>query len=258
MLTAVAVEQGNVVTEGLNAWFDFGNTQCYNPTQGTGSITAGTLFNNLAPGQSAISGTINGAVNWSTAFGGCMNLTNANTSTLQYTAGLSASFTTQVIVTPGTDASPNNNWVADKGGWPGFRPATNGFVWAQANGGTQTGNFLIAVLWAGASAATLPSNTAQPLSGWDIYTRFPSVYTFATNGTNSHNTYTNNILKATDTTTRTRGNSAVGTIYLNFDPAVGDRHGIGRIVAYLHYNRQLSDAEIYQNVQFYLNRVGTR
>jgi hypothetical protein len=256
MLTAVSVAQGNVVTEGLNAWFDFGNTECFNPTLYTGSITAGTIFNNLAPEQSAVSGTINGAVNWSTAFGGCMNLTNRDTSTLQYTAGLSASFTVQTIITPGTDALPNNNWISDAGGWPTLR-VNNGLIWAQQQFPTGT-NYLIPVLYAGASAGTLPAGTQQPASGWTEYMRFPNVYTFSTNGSNLHNTYTNNILKGTDTTTRTRGNSSVGTIYLNFDNAVGNRHGLGRIVAYLHYNRQLSDAEIYQNVQFYLNRIGTK
>jgi len=256
MLTATAVAQGNVVTEGLNVWFDFGNTECFNPTLFTGSITAGTLFNNLAPGFSAVSGTINGAVNWSTAFGGCMNTTNANTSTLQYTGGLSASFTIQTIVTPGTDANPDLNWVSDKGGWPTARFA-NGLIWAQANGGVQSGNYLVPVLYAGASAATINA-LIQPISGNDIYTRFPSVYTISTNGSNQHITYTNNIFKATDTTTRTRGNSSIGTISLNFDNAVGDRHGIGRLCAYLQYNRQLSDAEVYQNVQYYLNRFGTR
>jgi hypothetical protein len=152
MLTAVGVEQGNVVTDGLNAWFDFGNYDCFLPTQGTGSITAGTVFNNLAPGQSAISGTINGAVNWSTAFGGCMNLTNTSTSTLQYTAGLSASFTTQIVVTPGIDSNSDNNWTNDNGAWPGYR-TTNGFLFTQQNGGVTTGNYLRPILFAGASAA---------------------------------------------------------------------------------------------------------
>lgn len=255
MFTSVAVAQGNVVTEGLQAWFDFGNTQCYNPTQGTGSITAATPFFNLAPNPSPISGAINGAVNWSPAFGGCMNLTNRDTSTLEYTAGLSASFTVQVMCTPSTDALPNNDWISDAGGWPGFRPATNGFVWAQQLVGT---NYLIPILWAGGSAGTLSGNTQQPKSGWTEYVRFMNVYTFATNGAAIHNTYMNNLNKGTDTTTKTRGNSAVGQIYLNFDPASGNRHGIGRISGFLHYNRFLSDDEIYQNAQFYMNRFGTK
>jgi len=256
MLTSVAVAQGNVVTEGLQAWFDFGNTQCYNPTQGTGSITAGTPFFNLAPNPSPISGSITGSVNWSPAFGGCMNLTNGDTSTLEYTAGLSASFTVQVMCTPSTDASASLNWKNDAGAWPGFRPATNGFVWAQQFPTTE--NYLIPILWAGGSAATLPDATKQPAAGWSEYARFMNVYTFSTNGDAIHNTYMNNLNKATNTTTRTRGNSAVGQIYLNFDSAAGNRHGIGRISGYLHYNRQLSDAEIYQNVQFYMNRFGTK
>lgn len=259
MFTAIGVEQGNIVTTGLNAWFDFGNTECFNPINGTGSISGTGSFNNLAAGQSPTTGSVYGAVNWSTAFGGCMNLTNNSTSTLEYQAGLSSSFTIQMICTPSTDVSGSNNWVADQGGWPSFRPATvgNGFVWAQ--GFTAgTGNYLIPVLQAGGTFTTLPAATQQPASGWTEYMRFPNVYTFSTNGSNSHNTYTNNILKATDTATRNRGNSPVGTIYLNYDSAVGNRHGIGRIVAYLHYNRQLTDGEIYQNAQFYLNRFGTK
>lgn len=255
MFTAAAVAQGNIVTEDLNAWFDFGNTECYNPTIYTGSISAGTIFNNLAPGQSAVSGTINGAVNWSEAFGGCMNLTNNSTSTLQYTAGISASFTFQVVVTPGTDANPSNNWTNDGGGWPSFRPANNGFIWAQQYGASP-GNYLIPVIFSGTSGATL-SNRA-PADGWNEYMRFPNVYTFATNGTNSHNAYMNNVTKTTDTSSRNHANSPVGTIYLNYDSAVSTRHGLGRIVAFLHYNRQLSDAEVYQNAQYYLNRIGVK
>ena len=176
MLTATSVAQGNIITEGLQAWFDFGDTQCFNPTLFTGSISAGTPFFNLAPNPSPVSGSITGAVNWSTAFGGCMNLTNNSTSTLEYTAGLSASFTTQVICTPGTDASPNNNWTADGGGWPGFRPANNGFVWAQGFGTPTGGNFLIPVIFAGTSGQTLPTSTVQPANGWSEYARFPNEY----------------------------------------------------------------------------------
>jgi hypothetical protein len=256
MFTAVGVEQGSIITEGLNAWYDFGDIACFNPTLYTGSIAASTPFFNLAPNQASVSGSITGAVNWSTAFGGCLNLTNANTSTLQYSAGFSASFTVQTIITPGTDASPSANWSADKGGWPTLR-ATNGIIWAQQYSASP-GNFLIPILYAGASSSTLPTSVRAPKDGWNEYMRFPNVYTFSTNGTNLHNTYMNNVNKSTDTTTRTRGNSAVGTIYLNFDPAVGDRHGTGRIAAYLHYNRQLSDEEIYQNAQYYLNRFGTK
>jgi hypothetical protein len=260
MFTAIGVQQGNIVTDGLNAWFDFGNTECYLPSEGTSSvITAGTIFNNLAPGQSAVSGTISGDVNFSNAFGGCMNLTNGLTSTLEYTAGLSASFTTQVVVTPTTNDYPSGSWGNDRGAWPGAR-FDNGFLWAQGNDSfaTPDRNNLIPILWAGTSASTLPSSTFQPADGWWEYMRFPNVYTFTTNGNDSHNTYTNNILKGTDTTTRTRGDSAVNTIYLNYDNAVSERHGTGRICAYLHYNRQLSDGEIYQNVQYYLNRFGVK
>ena len=254
MFTPIGIQQGTIITEGLNVWFDFGNTQCFNPTQGTGSITAGTTFNNLAPGYPGITGSINGAVNWSTAFGGCMNLTNGSTSTLQYTGAISASFTVQVVVTPGTDALPNNNWVSDAGAWPQI-PGANGLKWAQQF----SPNYLIPILGYGASYATLSSGTQQPASGWTEYMRFPNVYTFSTNASNAHITYTNNILKGTDTSTRTRSNqTSVATAYLNTDIDIANRKGIGRICAYLSYNRQLSDAEIYQNVQFYLNRFGTK
>ena len=257
MFTAAAVEQGTIATEGLNAWYDFGDIACFNPTLYTGSITSGTPFFNLAPNQSAITGSITGAVNWSTAFGGCMNLTNNTTSTLSYNAGLSASFTIQIVVTPGTDANPSANWTNDAGGWPSFRPANNGFIWAQQYAASP-GNNLIGVLQAGTSFATLPTGTRVPSDGWNDYMRFPSVYTFATNGSNSHVTYMNNVNKATDTTTRTRGNSPVGTIYMNYDSAISSRHGLGRVCAFLHYNRQLSDAEVYQNTEYYLNRFGTK
>lgn len=254
MFTAIGVEQGNVITEGLNAWFDFGNYDCYLPAQGTGSITTATTFYNLAPGQTSLSGSISGDVNWSSAYGGCMNLTNGNTSALSYTAGLSASFTVQVVVTPGTDANPSANWVSDAGGWPGARIGNNGFVWAQQ----YAPNYLIPILWYGASSGTLSSATQQPPTGWTEYARFPNVYSFKTNGSNSHSTFMNVGFKGTDTSTKTRGNSSVGTIYLNYDNAVSTRHGTGRICAYLHYNRELSDSEIFQNAQFYLNRFGTK
>jgi len=257
MFTAAAVEQGTIVTEGLNAWYDFGDIACFNPTLYTGSIAANTPFFNLAPNQASVSGSITGAVNWSTAFGGCLNLTNNTTSTLSYQAGLSASFTVQVVVTPGTDANPSANWTSDAGGWPTLR-ATNGLIWAQQYGASP-GNYLIPILYAGAGSSTLSATAMRvPNDGWNAYMRFPNVYTFSTNGTNSHSSYMNNVNKGTDTATRTRGNSAVGTIYLNYDNAVSSRHGTGRICAYLHYNRQLSDAEIYQNVQYYLNRFGTK
>lgn len=251
------VFQGNVVIDNtLNAYFDFGDPACFLPAQGTGSITAGTTFNNLAPNYATTTGSINGAVNWSPAYGGCMNLTNRNTSQLSYTAGLSASFTTQIVLTSGTDASPSGLWNNDAGGYPGYR-ANDGLVMApQTFGGT---TYVVPILWAGASPATLALEYPGA-SGWRAYSQIMGVMTFRTNGNNSHSMYTNTItsLKTTVTTSRVRGNSPVGTIYLNRDSAVGDRYGIGRIAAYLHYNRNLSDDEIYQNAQYFLNRLGTK
>lgn len=251
------VYPGNVVVDStLNAWFDFGNPDCFLPAQGTGSITAGTLFYNLAPNYSTTTGSINGTVNWSPSFGGCMNLATTGNPQLSYVAGFSASFTTQVVMTCATDGNSALNFVSDGGAWPGYRPATDGFVFAQQYQSSPNWNSLIPVLWAGSSAATI-LNVEVPSSGWKEYMRFANVYTFKTNGSNSHSTYMNNIQKFTDTATRNRGNSPTGTIYLNRDPVL-TRYGAGRIVAYLHYNRTLDDEEIYQNVQYYLNRFGTK
>lgn len=244
MMTIPAIENGSVVSNGLVTWYDIGNPESYLPGQSTIYDMSG---NNKT-------GSISGTWNYSTAYGGCINLTNTNDSTIAIPGSLlNAAFTTQVVVMSSTDANASQNWTNDQGAFPGFR-GTNGFLGAvQSSGGN---NWIAPIVWNGSSAATYANFPAS--TGWTGWTYWPNVYTYAESGTTVHAGYLNNIFKSTQTATLSRGDMSAQTNYINFDSFSGNRHGTGRFCAYLQYNRQLTDDEIYQNVQFYFNKLGTK
>ena len=232
------VLQGNpIIDSSLAVFYDFGDPASYIPNFGT---TVRDLSGNGA------SGSLVGGPVYRTDFGGCVQFDGVDDN-LTYGGNMPPAFTTIVIVCPSLSSAPSTVWTNDDGGFPGYRPATNGFIDAVQN---QDG--LIGVLGFGGSFATVGGNSWYEISNFAPLASFANCSGFSTNGTNRHRRYQNGLLKATNTTTYTRGTSASGTI-IGRDPVL-TRYPACRLVAYMFYNRELSDVEVAQNHQYFLNR----
>jgi hypothetical protein len=227
-----------IIDSSLQVFYDFGDPASYIPNFGT------TVRDLSANGTN---GSLVGGPVYRTDFGGCVQFDGVDDN-LTFTGLLSASFTTIVIVCPSLSSAPSTSWANDDGGFPGYRPATNGFI--DATTGT---NGVVAVMGFGGSFVTIPSSDWFGTGGYPPITSFANCSAFTTNGTNSHKRYQNGLLKATNTNTYTRGASASGTINVGRDPVLS-RFPICRLVGYMQYGRELSAGEVAQNHQYFLNR----
>lgn len=239
------VLQGNIVTEGLDTFFDFSDPQCYLPSYGT------TAYDLSGNGHNA---TLVGGATYRTTFGGCIELDGVNDN-ITYVSGISQSFSVMTVVTSGTDANPTLGWSNDDGAFPGVRPGSQGdFIMA-----VQTAN-------AGLPSGIVPGLTGtifslqQAPSGYTGWNTWLNGYVFRTNGTNSHASFLNNTAKQTSTLSQSRsvnGTPAGNTINVGRDPVL-TRFPTGRVLAYVIYNRILSDDEVYQTWNYFGNKILTK
>jgi hypothetical protein len=240
------VLQGNIVTEGLDTFFDFSDPQCYLPSYGT------TAFDLSGNGHNA---TLVGGATYRTTFGGCIELDGVNDN-ITYVSGISQSFTCMTVVTSGTDADPTLGWSNDDGGFPGTRPGSSGnFVYSVQGIVGTVPSHLIPIL-----TGTLNNpNLRQASDGWTGWNTWLNGYWFRTNGSNSNQTMLNNVNLLTNTTqTQTRTSTPNGTtINIGRDPVV-TRFPTGRVLAYVMYNRILSDDEMYQTWNYFGNKILTK
>ncbi len=241
------VLQGNIVTEGLDTFFDFSDPQCYLPSYGT------TAFDLSGNGHNA---TLVGGATYRTTFGGCIELDGVNDN-ITYVSGISQSFSCMSVVTSGTDANPTLAWVNDDGAFPGVRPGSGGdvIISVQASFGAQPSH-LIPILTGTLNSPSL----AQAASGWTGWNTWLNGYWLTTNGTNSHASMLNNVNRITSTQANSRsvnGTPAGNTINLGRDPVL-TRYATGRLLAYVMYNRILSIDEMYQTWNYFGNKILTR
>ena len=238
---------GNIVTEGLDTFFDFSDPQCYLPSYGT---TAYDLSGNNH------TASLVGGATYRTTFGGCIELDGVDDN-ITYVSGVSQSFSCMTVVTSGTDANPTLGWSNDDGAFPGTRPGSSG----------DFGYFVQAVVGSKPSSlvpgltATLNNPSLQQASdGWTGWNTWLNGYWFRTNGTNSHASFLNNVNKLTSTQTQSRsvnGTPPGTTINIGRDPVL-TRYPTGRVLAYVMYNRILSDDEIYQTWNYFGNKILTK
>jgi hypothetical protein len=242
------VLQGNIVTEGLDTFFDFSDPQCYLPSYGT------TAYDLSGNGHNA---TLVGGATYRTTFGGCIELDGVNDN-ITYVSGFSQSFSCMTVVTSGTDANPTLAWTNDDGSFPGTRPGSQGDFgyFVQAASGINPSH-LIPGLPGGTLNAPSLQQAPPGYTGWNTWL---NGYWFRTNGTNSHASFINNTGKTTST--QSGGRSVNGTvpgttINIGRDPVL-TRYPTGRVLAYVMYNRILSDDEIFQTWNYFGNKILTK
>lgn len=242
------VSQGNIVKDSsLYAFYDFGDPACYMPQFGT---TVNDLSGN---GNNA---TLIGGPVWNNTFGGCIQYDGIDDD-IEYTGGFSSSFTVMLgIISTNADA-PGTFWASDDGAFPCFLPGSNGLVYVIQNIANISAPISYLTQFDG-NFYNLGDNLSSN-EGADGYCTFANAFSVTTNGSNVHNGYMNNFQRFNNTNAyTTRSDSSVGTIHLGKDTQAGGRYPIGRLCAYMHYNRFLSADEIYQNHQYFNNKWLTK
>lgn len=238
------VLQGNIVTEGLDTFFDFSDPQCYLPSYGT------TAYDLSGNGHNA---TLVGGATYRTTFGGCIELDGVDDN-ITYVSGVSQSFSCMTVVTSGTDANPTLDWSNDDGSFPGTRPGSGGDIGYYVQSASPAPSYLIPGL---TSTLNSPVLREAP-TGWTGWNTWLNGYWLRTNGTNSHAVFLNNTAKATSTQTQSRTSTPNGTtINIGRDPVL-TRYPTGRVLAYVMYNRILSDDEIFQTWNYFGNKILTK
>jgi hypothetical protein len=241
------VLQGNIVTEGLDTFFDFSDPQCYLPSYGT------IAYDLSGNGHNA---TLEGGATYRTTFGGCIELDGVNDN-ITYVSGVSQSFSCMTIVTSGTDASPTQDWLNDDGSFPGTRPGSSrdiGYYTTSAASGWPSG------LIPGLTSTLNSPRMDQAPNGWTGWNTWLNGYWLTTNGTNSHVTQLNNVGRLTSTQAQSRnatGTLPGTTINIGRDPVL-TRYPTGRVLAYVMYNRILSADEMYQTWNYFGNKILTK
>jgi hypothetical protein len=241
------VSQGNIVMDPtLYAFYDFGDPASYLPNYGTTVYDLGYTKSN--------NGTlVNGPV-WNNTFGGCIQYDGADDN-FTYTGGFSSSFTITLGIISTNANAPGTFWANDYGGFPIHR-VDDGVIFAVQNIAGVSAP--IAYLTYFGSSLQGLGDSVSSNEGTTGYCTFANVFSISTNGTDRHIGYMNNFQRFNNTNSyTTRGNSAVGTINLGYDPATG-RYPIGRLLCYMHYNRELTPEEVYQNHQYFNNKWLTK
>jgi hypothetical protein len=240
------VLQGNIVTVGLDTFFDFSDPQCYLPSYGT------TAFDLSGNGHNA---TLVGGATYRTTFGGCIELDGVNDN-ITYVSGISQSFTCMTVVTSGTDGNPTLGWANDDGAFPGTRPGSSGDFTFSVQAATGT---IPSHLIPGLTGALNNPNLRQPADNWTGWNTWLNGYWFRTNGTNSNQSMLNNVNLLTNTSqVQSRTSTPNGTtINIGRDPVL-TRFPTGRVLAYAIYNRILSDDEMYQTWNYFGNKILTK
>jgi hypothetical protein len=207
--------------------YDFGNPTSYS---GTGTIVYDISGN-------SITGSLINTPTFSSANGGYINFSRASSQRLNYTAAISASFTTIAIL-----RNKDTGWTTYQG-FPNMRGDNGVIVTGETGATTQT----ISIIWNGSSATVPNSLTPASINAW-------SSYTLNSNGTNSHKLYIYGTGSVdVDTTSISRGNSAALSSFVNYDSA-NNSYGNMEVMALLQYNRVLTDSEIQQNFNVFSAR----
>lgn len=216
----------NYVT-GAYAIYDFGNSSSYGGSGATVNDVSGNSRN----------ATLINSPTYSSTNGGSMEFTSASSQYMTYTGVIGAAVTTMAII----KSKDTPNW-SSYSGYPTAR-FTNGMLFFMLTGE----NVDLPYRYNGASGPTALNAIAWTGLSIGVY----NVYTFSMSNTTQKNYYNNSVKTATNTYTRT--DSASNTIYVAYTDSPTNYLN-GYMLGYLHYNYQLTDAEVAQNVAVFSSR----
>jgi hypothetical protein len=225
-ITAGAVGPTFNYVAGAYAIYDFGNASSYG---GSGA----TVYDVSGNGRNA---TLINSPTYSSANSGSMEFTKTSSQYMTYTGVIGASSTFMAIVK--SKDTPN---FSSYSGYP-IAQFTNGLFQMLLVGE----NVALTWVYNGASNTSLNSIATTGIDV-DVY----NVYTFSVSNT-TQKQYLNNTVK-TATNSYSRSDSASNTIGVANGGSLGGFLN-GYMLGYLHYNFQLTDAEVAQNVAVFSYR----
>jgi hypothetical protein len=144
----------------------------------------------------------------------------------------------------------SNTTTWNKYGWISSSRRQNGHIIHPEFSGTRQLSFYI--LNSSAGFTLIGSTTPADIT-------VPHMYTYSTNGSNSHKCYIDDTFITENTTSIIRTTTPTSQIwYLGLDdfPSDPNRYGNGVIYDVLRYNRQLSNSEVTQNYNALKGRFG--
>jgi hypothetical protein len=232
----------NYVTSGAQVIYDFGNTASY-PGSGT------SVFD--VSGNSGPTATLRNSPTFSSSNGGIMQFAQASSQYWDFTGTVSSSATFMYIW---KNTNSTNQFYY---GYPSARRAY-GIVLTMDIGSAPFNKQMAAI----PISSTNSGNTyAGAYVGPADITIFHG-YTCVVNSISTTSTTVTNYIDDGSTLSATEnknfnrvgGPSTSGTIYLNRDEAAGGRYANGACMAYLQYDRTLSQAEVAQNYAVFSSR----
>jgi hypothetical protein len=241
-VVGAAAPSFNYVTSGAQVIYDFGNTASY-PGSGT------TVYD--VSGNSGPSATLQNSPTFSSSNGGIMQFAQASSQYWDFT-GTIASSATFMYIWKNTDATNQFYY-----GYP-TKLGAYGYILTMDIGGSPFNKQLAAIPFSNTGAGTTFSNAYVGPADITIFHAYSSVVESISSTSTTVTNYIDDgsTLSASENKNfnRTGGPSTSATIYLNRDTQVGDRYANGACMAYLQYDRALSQSEIAQNYNVFASR----
>ena len=216
---------------GAYAIFDFGNPSSYGGS--------GTTVNDVSGNGN--NGTLVASPTYSSSNGGILQLQQASKQYITYSGTFTPTITT-IFIWKNTDAT--NQYYF---GFPSAR-FNYGTINTLDKGGAPY-NKQLAII-PGSNSGAFQTYSAAYVGPSDIQI-FHQYSTIIKSNSTTSTTVTNYIDNLSPTANETRnqnrtGTSASGTTYLGYDPPQGSQAANGYLMAYLHYNKELTTSEITQ------------
>jgi hypothetical protein len=242
--TSTTTTTANPIPSGAFAFYDFGNATSY---PGSGS----SVFDLSGNSRTA---TLRNTPTYSSTNGGIMQFQQASSQYMDYQGYMMNDITT-IVIWKNTDAT-----FQKYSGYPTDR-SNYGLVWTNDVGSAPQNKQFVPILFNNTGGGTTYSSTY--IGPADIQTFHQYSVTVKSNSSISTTAKTY-LDDGTTTFSQTANQNRTGTpsttdrtIYLNRDTAVGDRYGNGYMMAYLHYNRELSASEIASIYSYFAGRFTT-
>jgi hypothetical protein len=240
VITASVTPGPNYVA-GAYLIYDVGNASSY-PGSGT------SIYD--VSGNGGPTGTLVNSPTYSSSNGGYLSFNGSN-QRITYSGYFSSAFTAQIFW-----RQPAGNWPGSGGKqYPGlFTQLNNNGMQIGIDTGWPNSSGIFSQIWYGSGGNTSSGAFIDNNANTDIRNIW-TMFTFNSNGTNSHKYYVNSTLNTTNTSTRDRTlyTPTNQTVYLAYNSENGE-YQLGDMMAALVYPFQLSDAEVTQNYNIFSAR----
>jgi hypothetical protein len=241
--TSTSTTTASPLPAGAFAIFDFGNASSY-PGSGT------TVYDISGNSNNA---TLRNTPTFSSDNGGIMRFQQASSQYMDY-QGYMTNDVSAIVIWKNSDST-----FLYYSGWPNDRNAY-GLIWTNDVGAAPGNKQFVPIVFNNAGAGSTYSSTYVGPADIQEFHQYGVTVKSNTSTSTTVKTYVDSgaTINATQTLSQDRTgtpSTTPHTIYVNRDTALAGRYGNGYMMAYLHYNRELSSAEIAQIYNYYSARM---